>query len=76
MTQPNRIDPAAVLGLRATFSLDELREIHDDAVNEQDSVTHRDAWLRLVDVLFAAAYPRDVHHCTGGCKSAPVEVQS
>lgn len=65
-----RIDPALTLGLRATFTLDELRQLQDDAVNEQDAVTNRDPWLRLVDALFAAAYPRDVHHCTGGCPPA------
>ncbi|MCZ7376527.1 hypothetical protein [Micromonospora sp. WMMC250] len=60
MTTTNRIDPAAILGLRATFAADELRQLHEDAVNEQDTVTNRDPWLRLVDVLFVAGFGRPI----------------
>lgn len=58
-------DPALILGLRATFTTEELTQLHADAVEEQDAVANPDPWLRLIDVLFAAANPRDTCNCHG-----------
>jgi hypothetical protein len=70
-TDPRQLADA----LAHTFTPEQLRQLHDDAVNEQDSVTHRDPWLQLVDALFVAAYDRPGCPCEP-CRDAVAEVDA